>query len=244
MRLTAWEEERLLIFSAAELARRHRARGLLLNAPEAIALICDAMLDEARAGASYDEVKAAGHAALRPDEVLPGVAALVPEVRLEVLMDDGTRLVVLLEPLGPAGDDAPGAVRQASVSVSDRTGSSPDRARQRLVVSNTSSRVVRVSSHHPFHRVNRRLAFDRAVAEGFRLDLPAGSSERWSPGETRTVGLIRYGGDGGEADERDERREGRDAAGRQAGDDLAGERETGGAEKTGGPDVRPAGERQ
>ena len=64
MRLTAWEEERLLIFSAAELARRHRDRGLALNAPEAIALICDAMLDAARAGAPYDEVEAAGRAAV------------------------------------------------------------------------------------------------------------------------------------------------------------------------------------
>src|SRR5262245_48659184 len=110
MRLTAWEEERLLIFTAAELARRHRAAGLLLNAPEAIALICDAMLEAARAGASYADVEAAGRAAVAPDEVLPGVAALVPDVTLEVLMDDGSRLVVLLEPLGPAGEAAPGAI--------------------------------------------------------------------------------------------------------------------------------------
>lgn len=103
MRLTAWEEEHLLIFTAAELARRHRDRGLRLNAPEAVALICDAMLEVARGGATYVEVEAAGRAAVTPDEVLPGVAALVPEVRLEVLMDDGARLVVLLEPLGPAG---------------------------------------------------------------------------------------------------------------------------------------------
>ena len=116
MRLTAWEEERLLIFTAAELARRHRDRGLRLNAPEATALICDAMLDAARAGASYTEVEAAGRAAVTPDQVLPGVAALVAEVRLEVLMDDGTRLVVLLEPLGPPESDGPGAVRQADRS--------------------------------------------------------------------------------------------------------------------------------
>ncbi len=113
MRLTAWEEERLLIFTAAELARRHRDKGLLLNAPEAIAIICDEMLEAARAGAEYADVEAAGRAAVTPDQVLPGVAALVDIVRLEVLMDDGTRLVVLLEPIGPAGEDAPGAIRQA-----------------------------------------------------------------------------------------------------------------------------------
>jgi urease subunit gamma/beta len=186
MRLTAWEEERLVIFSAAELARRHRDRGLLLNAPEAIALICDAMLEAARAGASYSEVEAAGYAAVDPDEVLDGVAALVPDVRLEVLMDDGTRLVVLQAPLGPAGDDAPGAVRPAAHGDRD-----DPRPRLELEVTNTSTRVVRVSSHYPFERVNRRLAFDRAKAAGHRLDMDAGSTERWAPGERRTVRLVR-----------------------------------------------------
>ena len=107
--LTAWEEERLLIFTAAELARRHRDRGLALNAPEAIALICDAMLEAARAGATYAEVEAAGRAAVAAGRgARPASPRSSPEVRLEVLLDDGTRLVVLLEPLGPAGVDAPG----------------------------------------------------------------------------------------------------------------------------------------
>ncbi len=187
MRLTAWEEERLLVFTAAELARRHRDRGLALNAPEAIALICDAMFEAARGGASYAEVEAAGRAAVRPAEVMPGVAGLVPEVRLEVLLDDGARLIVLLEPLGPAGADDPGAVRQAPVTPVT------DDARERLTleVANTSTRVVRVSSHYPFERVNRRLVFHRAAAEGFRLDIDAGSTERWAPGETRAVHLVR-----------------------------------------------------
>ena len=86
MRLTAWEEERLLIFTAAELARRHRDRGLLLNAPEVVALICDAMLETARAGATYEEVEAAGREAVTAEQALPGVPALVDEVRLEVLL--------------------------------------------------------------------------------------------------------------------------------------------------------------
>jgi urease subunit gamma/beta len=186
MRLTAWEEERLVIFTAAELARRHRDRGLLLNAPEAIALMCDAMLDAARAGASYEDVEAAGYGAVARDAVLPGVPALVPDVRLEVLMDDGARLVVLVEPLGPAGDDAPGAVRQAP-QVEREDG----RPRIELTVRNTSRRVVRVTSHYPLERVNRRLEFDRAAATGYRLDIDAGSTERWAPGETRTVRLVR-----------------------------------------------------
>src|SRR4249919_159706 len=113
MRLTAWEEERLLLFAAAELARRHRAAGLRLNAPEAIALICDAMLDAARAGGTLEAVESAGRAAVAADDVLDGVRELVDEVRLEVLVDDGTRLVVLADPLGdgrPMSPRGPGAV--------------------------------------------------------------------------------------------------------------------------------------
>jgi urease subunit gamma/beta len=170
VKLTAWEEERLLIFTAAELARRHRDAGLLLNAPEAIALICDAMLEAARAGSDYEEVEAAGRAAVRADQVMRGVSALVPEVVVEVLMVDGTRLVVLHEPLGPPGDDAPGAVRQAV-----QRNHMDDRDRIELEVHNTSSRVVRVSSHYPFERVNRRLEFERDKATGYRLDIDAGS---------------------------------------------------------------------
>lgn len=104
MRLTPFEEERLLIFSAAELARRHRAAGLLLNQPETVALICDEMLEAARAGASYAEVEAAGRGAVAPTDVIAGVRELVDEVRLEVLLEDGTRLIVLVDPLG---DDDP-----------------------------------------------------------------------------------------------------------------------------------------
>jgi urease beta subunit len=71
----------------------------------------------------------------------------------------------------------------------------PDRERIRLTVRNDSRRAVRVSSHYPFERVKPRLAFDRAAAAGFRLDLPAGDSLRWAPGETRDVDLVQYGGD-------------------------------------------------
>ncbi len=109
MRLTAWEEERLLIFTAAELARRHRAAGLHLNHPEAVALMCDAMLEAARGGGTYEAVVAAGRAAVRPDEVMDGVRDLASEVRLEVLLGDGARLVVLVDPLGPRPDPVTGA---------------------------------------------------------------------------------------------------------------------------------------
>ena len=122
--------------------------------------------------------------------MLDGVPALLDQVTLEVLMDDGTRLVVLTDPLGTA-DDGPGR---------DPAGDGPrhDRANANgaaLEVRSESTRVIRVSSHYPFERVNRRLVFDREAATGFHLDLPAGSTERWAPGETRTVGLVRFAGE-------------------------------------------------
>jgi urease subunit gamma/beta len=205
VRLTAWEEDRLLIFSAAELARRRLARGVALSQPEVVALICDAMLEAARDGASYAEVERAGRAAVRPDQVIPGVAQLVDEVRLEVLMGDGTRLVVIRDPLRAGGDepvdepvDGPGAVRPGTSARAAATGwAPPERERRELDVRSTSQRVIRVSSHFPFHRVNRRLEFDREAARGFRLDLRAGDTLRWSPGEAKRVRLVRYAADPG-----------------------------------------------
>jgi urease beta subunit len=97
-------------------------------------------------------------------------------------------LIVLVDPLAATATDGPGAIR------SERTPADPTAGleAQTLSVRNDSSRVVRVSSHYPFERVNARLIFDRAVAAGFRLDLAAGDTERWAPGETKEVRLVRY----------------------------------------------------
>ena len=84
----------------------------------------------------------------------------------------------------------PGEIRLAPGDVELAAG----RERRSLVVENRSARVVRVSSHYPFDRVNPRLTFDRAMAAGFRLDIPAGASVRWAPGDIREVVLVRYGG--------------------------------------------------
>lgn len=194
MRLIPWEEERLQIFAAAELARRRRASGLALNHPEAVALICDAMLEAARAGASYAGVEEAGRTAVEPDQVLPGVRELLAEVRLEVLLGDGSRFIVLLDPLdrGQAADPfGPGAlVIGDDRDVEVNTG----RDTIELEVTSRSQRLVRISSHYPFDQVNERLEFDREAARGYRLDIPSGAYVGWDPGETRTVRLVRYGG--------------------------------------------------
>ena len=181
------------MFGAAELARKTLGRGLRLNAPEAIALVCDEMHLAARGGASYEDVLAAGRTAVRPDQVLDGVADVAPEIRLEVLLEEGSRLVVLRDPFGPGTEDGPGAVRFADGDVP----LVPERPRITLSVTNTSERPIRVSSHFPFDEVNARLDFDRDAARGFRLDLPAGDSLRWGPSETRDVDLVRFGGSTG-----------------------------------------------
>jgi urease subunit gamma/beta len=197
MRLIPWEEERVAVFAAAELARRRRAAGLRLNHPEAVALICDAMLDAARAGASYAEVEEAGRAAVAPEDVLDGVRELLDEVRLEVLLGDGARVIALVDPLdrgAPPDPLGPGALvieDHADVEVS------AGRETIELTVTSRSRRLVRVSSHYPFHRVNSRLELDRAAAKGFRLDVPAGSYVAWAPGESKTVRLVRYAGESG-----------------------------------------------
>jgi urease subunit gamma/beta len=197
VQLNPTEHDRLLVFTTALLARETLARGLALNAPEAIALVCDEMHLAARGGATYERVVAAGREVAAGTPVLDGVASIVTEIRVEVLLDEGTRLIVLRDPFGVAIDDGPGAVRFAPGDVP----LVPDRRRLTLIVRNTGARPVRVSSHYPFWRTNPALAFDRRAAEGFRLDLPAGDTERWAPGEEREVTLVAYGGTAGPEDD-------------------------------------------
>jgi urease subunit gamma/beta len=146
--------------------------------------MCDAMFEAARAGQSYADTEAAGYDAVSRDQVMDGVPALVDEVRLEVLLGDGTRLIVLRHPLGMAATDSLGEAESHP---------HPDRERRTLEVTNTGSRVIRVSSHFPFERVNKRLSFDRDAARGFHLDIRAGGTVRWAPGESRKVTLVSSG---------------------------------------------------
>src|SRR5882724_5004431 len=113
MRLTPTERDRLLLFNAAQLARSRRARGLLLNVPEATALIADTVCEAARDGLRLAEAIAAGRGVLSAAEVLPGVPDIVTEIQVEAVFDDGTRLAVITDPFQGAGsmaERAPGAV--------------------------------------------------------------------------------------------------------------------------------------
>ena len=99
MRLTPREMDRLLIFTTAELARKHRAKGLKLNYPEAVALLCDEMIEGARAGSQLHEVRAAAYEVLTTDDVMPGVPQLVTKVEVEALFPDGSKLITLYNPI-------------------------------------------------------------------------------------------------------------------------------------------------
>jgi urease gamma subunit len=99
MRLTPKEVERLIVFSAAELARKRKAKGLKLNHPESVALICDEIYEMAREGRSVSECMEAGRRILRSTDVMSGVPDLVSLIQLECLFPDGTKLVSIHDPI-------------------------------------------------------------------------------------------------------------------------------------------------
>ena len=99
MHLTPREQEKLLIFTAAEVARRRRARGLKLNHPEAVALITADILEGIRDGRTVSELMEAGQAILRRDDVMEGVPEMVDEVQIEGTFPDGTKLVTIHHPI-------------------------------------------------------------------------------------------------------------------------------------------------
>lgn len=191
MRLTPTDRDRLLIFTAAELARARRARGLQLNVPEATALIADTVCEAARDGARLMEAAAAGASVLTEADVLPGVPDIVGEVKVEAVFNDGTRMVVVRNPFGEGaglGSEAPGAVMTAPRESADLPGL------VYLSVTNTSDVPVSITSHFHFFEVNSRLLFDRNAAYGMRLAIPAGAAKRFEPGEPTDAPLIPISG--------------------------------------------------
>lgn len=99
MELTPREKDKLLIFTAGLLAERRRARGLKLNYPEAVALITCAILEGARDGRNVAELMSDGATLLSRDDVMDGVAELIPEIQVEATFPDGTKLVTVHNPI-------------------------------------------------------------------------------------------------------------------------------------------------
>jgi urease subunit gamma len=99
MNLTPREKDKLLLFTAALLAERRKARGLKLNHPEAVALISAAILEGARDGRSVAELMSAGRQVLTREDVMPGIAEMIPEIQVEATFPDGTKLVTVHQPI-------------------------------------------------------------------------------------------------------------------------------------------------
>jgi urease subunit gamma/beta len=192
MELSPREKDKLLLFTAALLAERRKARGLKLNYPEAVAYISAAILEGARDGRSVAELMGAGAELLTEDDVMPGVAALIPEVQVEATFPDGTKLVTVHTPIRPTreGDVAPGAVEVSGADIQLNVG----RKTLEIKVKNSGDRPVQVGSHYHFFEANAALMFDRPITRGYRLDIAAGTAIRFEPGQERTVRLVEYGG--------------------------------------------------
>lgn len=197
MLLTPTEMERLTIYVAAEMARKRKAKGLRLNHPEATAFIADEILEGAREGRSVAELIGFGSTILSTDDVMPGVAELMPMLQVEATFPDGTKLVTVHEPIRPGSQSSaaatiPGEIIAAEGDIEINAG----RSRARVKAINTGDRPIQVGSHFHFFEVNKALDFERAQAFGMHLDIPAGTAVRFEPGEAKEVELVAFGGTG------------------------------------------------
>ena len=99
MRLSPREKDKLLVAMAASVARRRLERGVKLNFPEAVAFISDYVVEGARDGRSVADLMSAGATVLRRDQVMAGIAEMIPEIQVEATFPDGTKLVTVHQPI-------------------------------------------------------------------------------------------------------------------------------------------------
>ena len=192
MELSPREKDKLLIFTAALLAERRKARGLKLNYPEAVAFISAAIMEGARDGRSVAELMDYGRTLLSGDDVMEGVADMIHDVQVEATFPDGTKLVTVHEPIiaaTPASGKA-GAVEVEPGELELNQG----RDVFEIEVANTGDRPIQVGSHYHFFETNAALQFERAPTRGYRLDIPAGTAVRFEPGQSRQVRLVKIAG--------------------------------------------------
>ena len=215
MHLTPREIEKLMLHNAGFLAQKRLARGLRLNHPEAVALIAAQLLEFIRDGKSVAELMNLGRKFLGRNQVMPGVPEMIYDVQVEGTFPDGSKLVTVHHPIAsedgdltlalhgsflpapklsifkPASDDGePGAVEVRDGEIELNSG----RATADIRVTNLGDRPIQVGSHYHFIETNAALKFDRGLAYGKRLDIPAGTAVRFEPGETKTVNLVAIAG--------------------------------------------------
>ncbi|WP_083939403.1 urease subunit gamma [Nocardiopsis chromatogenes] len=208
MFLTPSDREKLLLSVAGMVARDRLERGVRLNHPEAVALLSCWAVERAREGASVEGLMAECTDVLSADQVMDGVPELVDYVQVEATFPDGRKLVTMTHPIRHAaghGEEeaagtatAPGALVPAPGEIELNAG----REKRSVVIRNDGDRPVQVGSHIHLADVNPVLAFsdadgipaDRALVEGFRLDIPAGTSLRFQPGDEKAVTAVELGG--------------------------------------------------
>lgn len=191
MQLTERERDKLLIFTAAELARQRRGRGLKLNYPETVAYITAEVLEGVRDGRSVQDLMGWGATILTADDVMDGVPEMLHDIQIEGTFPDGTKLVTIHDPVrGGQSMVVAGEYLLEDGDVELNVGRSTVGVR----VANTADRPVQVGSHFHFFEVNAALSFDRAAAYGMRLNIAAGTALRFEPGEERDVELVSLGG--------------------------------------------------
>jgi urease subunit gamma/beta len=218
MHLAPSDLDKLVLHGAGALAQKRLARGLRLNYPEAVALIATQLLELIREGRSVAELMDIGRRILGRIHVMDGVAEMIAEVQVEGTFPDGTKLVTVHAPValshveltlalhgsflpvppatafapvasahaGAAGPRVPGEVFVAAGTITLNA----DRDVVEVVVKSVGDRPIQVGSHYPFAETNAALVFERHLAVGRRLDIPAGTAVRFEPGDEKTVRLV------------------------------------------------------
>src|SRR5512132_580382 len=217
MHLSPRDLDKLVLHGAGVLAQKRLARGLRLNYPEAVALIATQILELIRDGRSVAELMDVGRRILGRAEVMEGVAEMIHDVQVEGTFPDGTKLVTVHSPIALAEGDLELALHGSFLPVPprERFAARPaepapipgellikpgeialneGRHEVTLTVVNRGDRPIQVGSHYPFDDTNRALDFDRVLAAGMRLDIPAGAAVRFEPGESKTVRLVAVAG--------------------------------------------------
>ena len=217
MHLTPHELDKLALHQAGHLAQKRLARGLRLNYPEAVALISTQVMEFIRDGRTVAELMDLGRQLLGRADVMDHVPEMIVEVQVEGTFPDGSKLVTVHHPIAAehgnmelalygsflpmpkAGEHVvsgcsrtvnPGEIFAADGDILLNEGREP----VQVTVTNRGDRPIQVGSHYHFAQTNRALEFDRTVAAGRRLDIPAGTAVRFEPGETKTVALVEIAG--------------------------------------------------
>ena len=215
MHLSPRELEKLQLHSAGFLAQKRLARGTRLNYPETVALISSQLLEFIRDGRSVAELMNLGRQFLGHRQVMPGIPEMVVEVQVEGTFPDGTKLVTVHHPIANADGDLSLALYGSFLPVPDlslfadaseipavgeRISAEGEiilnegRDSAEVEVTNLGDRPIQVGSHYHFIETNPQLQFNRELAFGRRLDIPAGTAVRFEPGETKTVTLVEIAG--------------------------------------------------